>query len=370
MAEVHEIIRRQRDALRREDWHASIAVSPENVAYTAGFMVPSQPVIRHRHALCIVTPSREAMITVDMEFSTASRLSRIADIRKWKEFADRPMAVLASTLTELGINRGRVGIELRYLPAADYAELVTLLPAVEWVDNDGWFAHLRMVKTPEEIALLREVGRLADEVHAAAYRQVRAGMTERDLGRVLMGELYARGVDGVRILIVASGERSGLPNAGPTDRVLTPHDLIRVDIIAHRRSYYSDVARTAVVGEPTARQREVWKRIVETHQALLSMIRPGVRTSALYAEFARRFREAGFPVSSFVGHGLGLHLHEEPLIGFVGDTTLEEGMVLCVEPFIFADGYGYQLEDELLVTGGGYDLFTDAVDTNRLLTTA
>ncbi|HXF82854.1 MAG TPA: Xaa-Pro peptidase family protein [bacterium] len=370
MAQGHEIIRRQREALQREQWRASIAVSPENVAYTAGFMVPSQPVIRHRHACCIVTPEREAMLTVDMEFSTARRLSRITDVRKWKEFAEHPMAVLASTLAELGIRRGRVGIELRYLPAADFAELTRLLPEVEWVDNDAWFAHLRMVKTAEEIAALREVGRLADEVHAVAYRQVRAGMTERDLGRVLVGELYARGVDGVRILVVASGERSGLPNAGPTDRVLARGDLIRVDIIAHRRSYYSDVARTAVVGEPTPRQREVWARIVETHRALLAMVRPGVRTSALYAEFVRRFQQAGFPVSSFVGHGLGLHLHEEPLIGFVGDTVLEPGMVLCVEPFIFADGYGYQLEDELLVTADGYELFTDAVDTGQLLTTA
>ncbi len=265
-----------------------------------------------------------------------------------------------------------------YTPGADaravyedlyrhYVELARLLPDVEWVDNDAWFARLRMVKTAEEIAALREVGRLADQVHAASYRQVRAGMTERDLGRVIVGELYARGV---RILVVASGERSGLPNAGPTDRVLARGDLIRVDIIAHRRNYYSDVARTAVVGEPTPRQREVWARIVETHRALLAMVRPGVRTSALYAEFGRRFREAGFPVSSFVGHGLGLHLHEEPLIGFVGDTVLEPGMVLCIEPFIFADGYGYQLEDELLVTADGYELFTDAVDTSRLLATA
>jgi len=370
MGELHEILRRQREAVVREDWQASIAISPENVAYTAGFMVPSHPVIRHRHAMCIVTGRNEAMITVDMEFSTARRLSRIADVRKWKEFSDRPMAVLASTLAELGVRRGRVGIELRYLPAADYMHLTSLLPDIEWVDNEAWFAHLRMIKTAEEIALLREVGRLADEVHAVAYQQVHAGMTERDLGRVLVSELYARGVDGVRILVVASGDRSGLPNAGPTDRVLQRSDLIRVDLIAHRRNYYSDVARTAVVAEPTARQRDVWQKIVETHQALLGMIRPGVRTSALYADFIRRFESHGFPVSSFVGHGLGLHLHEEPLIGFVGDTPLEERMVLCVEPFIFADGYGYQLEDELVVTKDGYELFTNAVDTTRLLTTA
>ncbi|MDR7419273.1 MAG: Xaa-Pro peptidase family protein [Armatimonadota bacterium] len=371
MGEIHEIIARQRRAVEAEGWEASVAISPENVAYTAGFTVPSQPVIRHRHAMCVVTPaSGEAMVTVDMEFSTARRYSRIPDVRRWKEFTDKPMDLLASTLRELGVRRGRVGIEMHYLPAADYLHLAALMPEVEWVDNDRWFARLRMVKTRDEIDRLRQVGRIADEAHRVAYRQVREGMTERDLGRVLVSELYARGVDGVRILVVASGDRSGLPNAGPTDRVLRRHDLIRVDLIAHRGSYYSDVARTAVVAEPTPQQRDVWQRITDTHRTLLEMIRPGVRTSALYAAFKRKFEHYGFPVSSFVGHGLGLHLHEEPLIGFVGDTELEEDMVLCIEPFIFAAGYGYQVEDEVAVTKTGYALFTDAVGTAELLTTA
>jgi Xaa-Pro dipeptidase len=370
MNETHEIISRQRAAVAADGWEASIAISPENVAYTAGFTVPSQPVIRHRHAMCVVTPaSGEAMITVDMEFSTAKRYGRIPDVRRWREFADKPMELLASTLRELGITRGRVGIEMHYLPAADYLLLTSLMPEIEWVDNDRWFARLRMIKTREEISLISQVGRMADETHQAAYRQVREGMTERDLGRVLVSELYGRGVDGVRILVVASGDRSGLPNAGPTDRVLRRGDLIRVDVIAHRGSYYSDVARTAVVAEPTPQQRDVWQKIMDTHRTILDMIRPGVRTSTLYAAFKRKFEQFGFPVSSFVGHGLGLHLHEEPLVGFVGDTELEENMVLCIEPFIFADGYGYQVEDELVVTRTGYTLFTDAVDTSELLRT-
>jgi Xaa-Pro aminopeptidase len=371
MREPHEIIARQRAAVAAEGWEASVAISPENVAYTAGFTVPSQPIIRHRHAMCVVTPaSGEAMLTVDMEFSTAQRYSRIPDVRRWKEFTDRPMALLASTLREMGVTRGRVGIEMHYLPAADYLYLASLMPQIEWIDNDRWFARLRMVKTQEEIDRLKHVARIADETHQAAYRQVREGMTERDLGRVLVNELYARGVDGVRILVVASGDRSGLPNAGPTDRVLRRHDLIRVDLIAHRGSYYSDVARTAVVGGPTVQQHDVWAKIMDTHRTVLDMIRPGVPTSALYAAFKRKFEQHEFPVSSFVGHGLGLHLHEEPLIGFVGDTELEERMVLCIEPFIFADGYGYQVEDELVVTKTGYELLTDAVDTSMLLTTA
>jgi len=82
------------------------------------------------------------------------------------------------------------------------------------------------------------------------------------------------------------------------------------------------------------------------------------------------FNKFGFPVSDFVGHGIGLSVHEKPIIGRCRDEILKEGMVLCIEPFIFTKHYGYQLEDQVLVTKNGYELLSNCNDAKKLLTTS
>lgn len=114
----------------------------------------------------------------------------------------------------------------------------------------------------------------------------------------------------------------------------------------------------------------MWSKLTTTLDALKAQIRPGVTTGRIYEEFARCFEEADLPASAFVGHGLGLSVHEHPWISKYDrfGRRLEEGMVLCVEPFYISGGPdGYQLEDELIVTRDGFELITDQVNTERLL---
>jgi Xaa-Pro dipeptidase len=81
------------------------------------------------------------------------------------------------------------------------------------------------------------------------------------------------------------------------------------------------------------------------------------------------FKGFGLPTTAFVGHGLGLSVHEHPWIAKYDrfERPIEEGMVLCVEPYYIAGKDGFQLEDELIVTHDGFELITDQVDTRRLL---
>ena len=124
-----EIIQRQREAMADAGLDVLVAMSPENFAYTAGFVVPSQHLMRWRHAMAVVTgDEREVLLTVDMEESTVRSRTEGVEIRVWGEFTDRPMEVFARLLGDLGLAEAVVGIEMDYFPAGDFEELRGLLP--------------------------------------------------------------------------------------------------------------------------------------------------------------------------------------------------------------------------------------------------
>src|SRR5918997_6712314 len=119
-----EIVERQVLAMRESGLDAMISCSPENFAYLTGFVVPSQPLIRHRHAMVIVTADgRAAIFGVDMEATTIRRREPDTPATIWAEFTDDAMKVLGSQLAELGLSASRVGIEMDYLPAGDLERL-------------------------------------------------------------------------------------------------------------------------------------------------------------------------------------------------------------------------------------------------------
>jgi len=169
------------------------------------------------------------------------------------------------------------------------------------------------------------------------------------------------------MLVVGSGPRSAAVNAPPTGRVLDRGDVVRLDIIGTKAHYHSDVARTAVVGEPTGEQQRVYDLLYGVHRRCLEALRPGALSSDVYRIYRDAMGDAGLPPYHFVGHGLGITLHEEPFVNELKSIPLEEGMVLCIEPLTLLEGrFGIQIEDEVLITAHGYEPFSEAGELLRL----
>ncbi len=365
-----EVISRQREAMSEAGLDALVAISPENFAYTAGFVVPSQPLMRWRHAAAIVTrDGREAIVSVDMEESTVRNKAAGVEVRVWGEFTDRPMAVLADLLKDLGVSEAAIGTEMDYLPAGDFEHLKGLLPKARLSPAEKIYDRLRQLKTPEEIDLLRRLSRITDQAVGEALGSVRAGMTEMDLAGALTRGIYSRGAENFKMMIIATGERSEYPNVGPTHRVLQPGDLCRVEIFGVIAGYHAAVCRTAVVQEASAEAERIWRTLIECKHLVLDRIKPGAGTRSIYEAFLKKFGELGLPPISFVGHGIGLHLHEEPYLGKYSDSPLEAGMVLGIEPLVFGvgKGFGLQSKDMVLVTAGGCEVLSDQTDNDRLI---
>ena len=350
---------------------AIVSVSPENFAYVTGFLSPTQPLMRWRHAMALVTAGGAvALVVVDMEASTIRAKSPPGtEIAVWREFAFEAMDVLADVLRRHGLAGARIGIEMDYLPAGDLAALQEKLPQARFAPAQALLARLREVKTPQEIDILRRLSRIADRAITEAYRSVRAGASEMDLAAALTRGVYEQGAEYFKLMIVATGERSVFPNVGPSERVLRHGDVCRVEIFPMIAGYHAGVCRTAAVGAAPPQAKRIWANLTACKHLLLDAIKPGASSRAIYELYLRKVGELGLPPISFIGHGIGLHLHEDPYLGPTDDRALEAGMVLGIEPLIYETGYGFgmQNKDMVLVTPTGCELLSDYLDTDRLL---
>ncbi len=366
-----QVVVRLRAALEEQGWDGLVVSSPENFAYLAGFVVPSQPLMRWRHAAVVLPAGGDpAVMCVGVEEAMVRQRTGAAEVAVWDEFGDDPMVCLAGLLERLGLGRGRLGVEPGFLPAADFARLRKATAGVEWVAADRWLGIRRQIKTAQELQLLARLSRISDASIGGALRSVKAGDTEMDIAAALTDGIYRGGAEDFELMIVATGPRSQLANVGPTERVLQDGDVCRVEIFAVAEGYHAGVCRTAVVGTPPPIATEIWANLVECRDVLLEAIRPGVSSRSVWDRFEAVCGPLGLPLFSFVGHGIGLSLHEHPYISPRHDQVLEEGMVFGVEPLIYDTGHGFglQLKDMVEVTARGAKLLSDVNDNRQLIT--
>ncbi len=363
-----DIVKKCVSAMEAEDLDGLIAMSPENFAYVAGFIVPSQPVLRWRHAAVVMTrDGRTALYTVDMEASTVRSLEPEAEVRVWEEFVENAMPVLAELLEDLGLGSGPVGLETDYLPVRDMERLTGVLPNVRWRPAHTIFNRLRQIKTPRELELMRRLARITDRSIKEAFESVHAGDTEMDLAGAVTTNLFRLGADDFKWLILASGERSQYPNVGPTSRELRRGDIVRLEVFGMLDGYHTGICRTAAVQEVPAEALKIWSNIAGCRDLIFESIGDGASGAEIYGKVADRFGALGWEPMTFVGHGIGLFVHEEPYIGRYGDARLEAGMVLGTEPvLLIPETYGFQVKDIVAVSGGGCEVLSDVTDTDEL----
>lgn len=365
-----DIVNKVITTLKEKKLDAFVVASPENFAYLAGFIVPSHHVLRWRHSMLIVTAdARIFAFTVDMEESTVKRNLPGIPVRCWREFADDPMQLLADYLVEIGLNNAKIGIELDYLPAREFERLENYLPNVSLTCSANKFNQMRFLKTPAEIALLRQLSRIADQSIYEAYQSVTLGSTEMDIAGALTRKIYEQGAQDFKFMIVATGDRSQLPNVGPSLRKLESGDICRVEIFPIINGYHAGVCRTASVGKPTSKASEIWSVLSNATKELLELIKPGVVASEIYKSYLKMVEPLNMPPIDFVGHGIGLHLHEDPYLAQDAQALIQEGMVFGIEPLIYKTGYGFgmQNKDMILVTNEGSELLSDYTDTTSLI---
>lgn len=357
-------------ALAASDLDALVAVSPENTYYSTDVPMLTQKIIRDRLAMVVWTQAAEPVwILCTIEEAQARAESWIKDIRGYVEFQTSPVELLADILTERQLARGRIGIEKRYLSTHYWEELQRLLPQATFVACDRLFDKVRMLKTPDEIRLLRDAAQATDRAIRKGFESARLGHTERGTAELMGDELRKGGAENVAFVILATGPNAAMAHPVPGETTMAPGQILRTDFGGYFRWYYSDLARTAICGKPTAAQREAYERLVQVQAEVIQAMRPGVRACDLYNLCKRRFGEVGLTFRMpHIGHSIGIDIHEYPMLNPQTTEELQPNMMFAVEPVHRGTEGLYHIEDLVLVTERGSQVVSRSTDWEPLLT--
>jgi Xaa-Pro aminopeptidase len=211
------------------------------------------------------------------------------------------------------------------------------------------------VKSPYEIECLARSLGIAEEALNAVMQMLKPGVTEREAAALYQSELLRRDA-GLYPFSIAFGQRTWISLPPPTERALKMGELLKLDVGAVFKGYYSSVARTAVMGEPTPRQLAAAEAVQAGLEAGIDAVKPGATAGQVYDAVMTVTREAGLPdfQRGHVGHAIGLEPYERPKLDAGKATTLEAGEVLRIEvPHLEIGWGGVALRDTVLVTTTG-----------------
>ena len=283
-----------------------------------------------------------------------------AEVRCWEEH-ESPYAVLAGVLggaRRLGVDEATPFFTVDGIRGACDVELCDATPVTR---------GCRARKSPAELALMQRAKDMTLEVHRAVARVLRPGVTTGEVTEFIDRAHRAVGAAGSSFCIVLFGPDSAFPHGVMTPKPLDEGDVVLIDTGCLLEGYNSDITRTYVFGEPTARQREVWDVEKAAQAAAFDAARLGVpcgevdkaaREVIAAAGFGPGYELPGLPHRT--GHGIGLDIHEGPYLVGSDATPLDVGMCFSNEPMICVPGeFGVRLEDHFYMTEDGARWFTE-----------
>jgi len=338
------------DWIKGNDLQAFVVSAPANLRYLTGFT---------GEGIGVLTP-RELAVVTDRRYEQEAA-AQLQDCRAIFATAKYYRDV-AKCLAQSAANR--VGFEADNLTYATYQFLQEELTEVELVSTRGVVEEYRAVKDEEEVEKIRRAAAIVDEVLPGFLANLPVNVTEKELSLSLRQQIVTTGADRLSFEpVVAFGANAAAAHATSTDRRLHPGDIVLIDVGAQVDGYCSDITRTIVWGEPSARFSEIYQIVLNAQQAALATIQPGVAGSEVDKAARDVIAEAGYGerFGHSLGHGVGLEVHELPRLGKTADQPLAVGNVVTVEPGIYISEWGgVRIEDMVLITEGGPQVLTSS----------
>lgn len=336
-------LQKLREKLQENKLDAIIIASQINRRYISGFTGTA--------GVAIISDKDARFITDFRYTEQASAQAEGFQVIEHKQGLD---AEVKKQLNEMNVNR--VGFEKDYTTYGQFETYKKMLD-VELVPVSGLVEALRMIKAPEELAIMKRAAEIADDAFVHIQSYIKPGVKEIEVANEL--EFFMRGKGATSSsfdTIVASGHRSAMPHGVASEKVIQAGGLVTLDYGALYKGYCSDITRTVAVGEVSDELRKIYDIVLEANMRGVREIKPGMTGVEADAITRDYITEMGYGENfgHSTGHGLGMEVHEAPGLSTRSKQKLEPGMVVTVEPGIYVAGVGgCRIEDDIVITEEG-----------------
>jgi Xaa-Pro aminopeptidase len=332
------LVRRQ---LTKRRINCLLLAKPANVTYVTGFSGRDSWAVLTKRSLYLLTDSRYTE-QARVECVNCRIIERTGSLAE----AVAKLVKKLKTVRTISVEDTTSVAELEALKKQVKARLRTVSGVIESV---------RSIKDNSEVLAVKRAGRIAAQALMKTTRAIKPGITENELAGLLDFQIRKLGATNSFPTIVAFGANASRPHHQPSMRKLKKNDTILIDFGAGYKGYCSDITRCLVVGRPSSLYKKVYNAVRQAQQAAIKMIKAGVEITKVDTAARKVIAEHDLPVYGHgTGHGLGLEIHEGPVVAQKRKGRLKAGQVITIEPGVYIPGkLGVRIEDDILVTRNG-----------------
>ncbi len=337
-----------RQDLAQAKAEALLITQPANVRYLSGFKSPEDGRI-------LISEDKALLIADGRYIHQAKEESRLETLitSPHETWIDK-VAELAKPYT--------LAIESDHL-TVEYWEHLREKMGRQPIATKALVNNLRLIKTPQELALIREAASIADQAFHYIINFISPGITEIEVALELERYIRKHGAENAFEIIVASGVRSSMPHGHASSKAIQEGELVTLDFGAKLEGYHSDMTRTIGVGQISDEDQGMYAAVLEAQEAALAALAPekdGKAIDALVRETLKKYQLDTY-FTHGLGHGVGLEIHEGPRMSPRVSETLKAGMTVTVEPGVYIPGKsGVRIEDLTVITPTGHERLSHA----------
>ena len=327
-------LRNQLSSLKLE---GMIISNPVNVRYLTGLS---------EEGFLIIAPKENIFVTDSRYVESVNRKLTISD-----EIVSYNSKDLSKYDYEsIFMTNDNVGFEENYVTYEKYKNYLHTYQ-VNLLETEGLIENARIVKDEEEIEYITKACEITDKAFEYIIRNIKEGMTEKEVAFEIEKFMIQNGADGLAFeSIVAFGENTSMPHCVPTDRRVEKGDIIQFDIGARYKGYCSDFSRVIFAEEVKEEYKEAYEFVLEQQRKISSLLRDGANVKTVIKDRETEYKLKNYDIMHAFGHGVGIDIHEKPILRSKQDYILKENSIIAIEPGVYKAGkFGIRIEDTFIV---------------------
>ncbi|MFH1776204.1 MAG: aminopeptidase P family protein [Candidatus Omnitrophota bacterium] len=346
---IENRIKKLKQILSQKNLSAFLVASEQNVFYLSGF--------RGSDSFILITPKKNFFVTDARYVLQAQKLKKDYEIIQYQKSLIQTFCKILNEekAKNLGIASKNINLDL-------FLTLKKTLTGIKLCIMEPIVEQLRVLKNQAEVALIKKSAQIAKQTLNFAKKKLKLRLTERELQVKLEYFMRVLGAEKSAFdIIVASGRNAAMPHALVSDKKIVPGAPVIIDLGCVYQGYSSDLTITCVLGKMNSTFKKYYRIVKAAQLNAISKVRPGVRISEI--DLAARSVLTRYGLGKYfthsTGHGVGIAVHESPVISSKNSNLLKPGMVFTIEPAVYLPAWGgIRIENMVCVTEKGSEVLS------------